>query len=330
MEVVEGVHQLRIPIPDNPLGFLNSYLLEGDKGCLLIDTGWNTEEAFRSLEQQLGALGFGFRDIALIVITHVHSDHYGLAGRIKQICPTRFAFHLWEKALIETRYINFADLQGKIGQFLRLHGVPEKIAAPLQRASMPTLDFVTVAWPDEVLYGGETLSVGEFQLEVLWTPGHSPGHVCLYEPSKRLLFTGDHILPTITPNISYHLQSGSNPLGDYVHSLEQLRKLPIDLALPAHEDVFKDVGKRIEYIIGHHEERKKQILNIIADKRKSAYVIAKQLPWNIMGDDWAGLNPHIQRSAVMETIAHLELLRLDGQVHRLSSNDTLLYELATE
>ncbi|MDP2935561.1 MAG: MBL fold metallo-hydrolase [Dehalococcoidia bacterium] len=328
MEIVPGVHQFKIPIPDNPLGHLNSYLIQGDKGCLLVDTGWNTDEAFLELEGQLRALGLWFRDISMILITHVHPDHYGLAGRIKQNAPTRFAFHLWEKALIESRYIHFSELEAKIGRFLRSHGVPEETADPLQRASLPALEFVTVAWPDEVLYGGETINIGEFQLEVIWTPGHSPGHLCLYEPSKRLLFSGDHILPSITPNVSYHLQSGSNPLGDYVNALQQLKRLPVDLVLPAHEEVFQNVEGRIEAIIRHHDDRKRQILGLIAGGPKPAYQIAQELPWNV-GDRWTRLDPLVKRFAVMETIAHLELFRMEAQVRRFTEKGIIYYEMSS-
>jgi len=327
MEVYPGVHQLRIPIPDNPLGFLNSYLIRGDKGCLLIDTGWNTDEAFQSLGDQLQDLGLGLSDIALVVITHVHPDHYGLAGRIKQSTPTRFAFHLWEKAVVESRYIHYSELQAKIGQLLLRHGVPEQVRPPLQSASMPTLDLVSVAWPDEVLYGGEIFSFGEFQLEVLWTPGHAPGHVCLYEPAKKLLFAGDHILPTITPNVHYHLQSGSNPLSDYLNALRQLKRLPVDLVLPAHEHIFTDMGKRIQAIIDHHDERNLHILRIIERAPMTAYSIAEELPWNVPGEGWGRLSPLMQRFAVMEAIAHLEFLRMEGRVQRLVSNDIILYGL---
>ncbi|MCL5264073.1 MAG: MBL fold metallo-hydrolase [Chloroflexi bacterium] len=324
MEIVPGVHKLEVPIPNNPLGHLNSYLIQGDKGCLLIDTGWNTEEAFRSLQDQLRALALGLRDISLAVITHVHPDHYGLTGRIKQVSPVRFAFHLWERAFIESRYIHFDELQQKMGQFFRQHGVPAETAAPLERASLPALDFVTIAWPDEVLYGGEVFTFGEFELEVLWTPGHSPGHVCLYEPSKKLLFSGDHVLPTITPNVSYHLQSGSNPLGDYLHSLNQLKRLPVNLVLPAHEHVFQDVTSRIEEILRHHEERKQQILAIIDAEPKTAYAIATQLSWNVPGK-WQRLDALHQRFAVTEVIAHLESLRMDGEVERFPSDGIIQY-----
>ena len=324
MEVVPGVHQLRIPITDNPLGHINAYLVQGDKGCLLVDTGWNTDEAFSSLNAQLQALGLGLRDIAMVVVTHVHADHYGLAGRIRQNSPTRFAFHLWEKALIESRYIDFRDLQGKIGQFLRKHGAPPDTTSPLQTASMPALDFVTVAWPDEVLYGGEVFTVGEFQLEVIWTPGHSPGHVCLYEPSKKLLFAGDHILPTITPNVSYHPQSGSNPLGDYVHSLNQLKRLPVNLVLPAHEHVFQDLHTRAEEIVRHHENRENRILAIIDKEPQTAYSIASVFPWRAPGG-FQGLDWLMKRIAVTEIIAHLELLRMEALVERFVRNSLIFY-----
>src|SRR3990172_2794965 len=141
MEILPGIYKLKVPIPDNPLGFLNSYLIRGDKGCLLVDAGWDTDEAFHALEDQLQALGLGFQDIVTIVLTHVHPDHYGLAGRIKRVSPVKLALHLWEKALIESRYIHFNELRGKIGIFLRSHGVPEETVVPLERASLPAIDF---------------------------------------------------------------------------------------------------------------------------------------------------------------------------------------------
>ncbi|MBI2954595.1 MAG: MBL fold metallo-hydrolase [Chloroflexi bacterium] len=329
MEVFPGVFQLKVPIPNNPLGHLNSYLIRGDKGCLLIDAGWNTEDAFQALHGQLESLGLGFRDIAVVIVTHVHPDHYGLAGRIKQISPTRFAFHIWEKALIESRYVHFSELQRKIGHFLRRHGVPVDIADPLEKASLPALDFVTVAWPDEVLYGGENFAFGEFEFEVLWTPGHSPGHVCLYEPTKKILFSGDHVLPTITPNVSYHLQSGSNPLGDFINSLHQVQRLPVSLILPAHEDIFTDLAARVDEIIHHHEDRKQRILEALDRGPKTAYSIAKQLTWNVPGNKLLRLEALQQRFAVMETLSHLELLRMEGQVERASHDGVWWYGLCS-
>ncbi|MFQ5827211.1 MAG: MBL fold metallo-hydrolase, partial [Dehalococcoidia bacterium] len=222
MEVYPGVHQLKVPIPDNPLGYLNAYLVQGRDGWLLVDTGWNTEDAFASLEGQLKGLGVGFGDIAHIVVTHLHPDHYGLAGRLKELSPARLYLHRRDAAFIRTRYVDFEDLLRRMAEFLRVHGVPEDILPQLQMASMPVLPFVAYAEPDVRFEGGETLSTGLFDLEVIWSPGHSPGHICLYERQKRLLFAGDHILPLITPNVSRNVQSGDNPLADYMASLRKM------------------------------------------------------------------------------------------------------------
>ncbi|MEK7849032.1 MAG: MBL fold metallo-hydrolase, partial [Chloroflexota bacterium] len=137
MEVIPGIHQLKVPIPDNPLGFLNCYLVRGKNGWLMVDTGWYTQDAFNALEAGLKEMGLAFTDIETIVCTHVHADHYGLAGRIKQVSPaTKLATHRWEGDLIESRYIRFAQLRDKMGAVLALHGVPPIDQSMLQSASM--------------------------------------------------------------------------------------------------------------------------------------------------------------------------------------------------
>ena len=225
LEIGPGIYQLKVPIPDNPLGHLNCYLIEGKDGWLMIDTGWYTAEAFSSLETELKELGLTFTHISTMLVTHVHPDHFGLAGKIKQVSlRTQLLTHQWESALIESRYVKFSDLRDKMSVMLARHGVPPLNLSALESASMPALQFVTVTFPDHVLYGGEIISTGVYDLEVIWTPGHPPGHICLYEPRNRFLFSGDHILPCITPNVSYHVQSGDNPLGDYI-CLAQASKL---------------------------------------------------------------------------------------------------------
>lgn len=328
MEVAPGIHQLKVPIPDNPLGFLNAYLVEGKDGYLLVDTGWYTQEAFSALEGELKKLGLVFTNIAQIVCTHVHADHFGLAGRIKQVSPdTKLYTHRWEGVLIESRYIKFAELREKMGVFLHHHGVPRPDLRPLQSASMPVLEWVTVTMPDVFLYGGETLSVGHFNLEVIWTPGHSPGHICLYEPERRILFSGDHILPVITPNVSYHVQSGDNPLGDFLNSLNKLRHLPANVVLPAHERIFHDLPGRIEEIMQHHERRKKEIYQVIEHQPQTAYLISSKITWDVPGMTWEQFNPMDRRSAVTETVAHLEFMRYEGTVERVLQDDIIFYRV---
>jgi glyoxylase-like metal-dependent hydrolase (beta-lactamase superfamily II) len=328
MEVIPGIHQIKVPIPDNPLGFLNCYLLKGKSGWLMIDTGWYTQEAFNALEAGLKDLGLGFTDIETIVVTHVHADHYGLAGRIKQVSPsTKLMAHRWEGDLIESRYIKFAELRDKMGAVLALHGVPPMDLSSLQSASMPVLEYVTVTMPDVSLYGGEVLSTGIFNLEVLWTPGHSPGHICLWDAENSILFSGDHILPEITPNISYHVQSGDSPLGDFINSLNKLRNLPATQVLPAHERIFNNLRERIDQIKEHHEQRKEEIRSTIRQEPQNAWFISSKITWNIPVP-WDQFNSLDRRIAVTETVAHLEYMRYEGTVERIFQGGNILYRMA--
>ncbi|MFC1971223.1 MBL fold metallo-hydrolase [Chloroflexota bacterium] len=325
MEIVSGIHQLKVPIPNNPLEHLNCYLIEGKDGWLMIDTGWYTAEVFDFLQTELRNLGLTLTDVSTIVITHVHPDHFGLAGRIKQVSPrTQLLIHRWESDLIESRYVKFSELRDKMSILLQRHGVPPLNLSALESASMPALEFVRVTFPDHVLYGGETISTGHYDLEVIWTPGHSPGHICLYEPNHQLLFSGDHILPSITSNISYHVQSGDNPLGDYVNALHKLENLPVARVLPAHEDAFSDLRSRIDQIIIHHNKRKAEIQKVIANEPCNAWGISPQITWDT-STPWDQLPPLHKRSAVTEVVAHLESMRWKGRVRRIVKDNSASY-----
>ncbi|MFC1904830.1 MBL fold metallo-hydrolase [Chloroflexota bacterium] len=328
MEVAPGICLIKVPIPDNPLGHLNCYVIQGKDGWLMVDTGWYTTDAFNSLSEGLKDLGLALTDITTIVVTHVHPDHFGLAGRIKQLSPgTELLTHRWEADLIESRYIKFTELREKMAAMLQRHGVPATILSELKSASMPALQFVTVTLPDHTLYGGEIINTGIYELEVIWTPGHSPGHVCLYEPKNQILLSGDHILPVITPNIGYHVQSGDNPLGDYLYALHKLQHLPVSTVLPAHEHAFTDLRGRIEQIVEHHNRRKAEVQRAILKEPQNAYEIASQITWDIPDMVWEQF-PHLhKRSAVTETIAHLECMRWEGNVVRVTEGNSVVYAI---
>jgi glyoxylase-like metal-dependent hydrolase (beta-lactamase superfamily II) len=325
LEIAPGIYQLKVPIPDNALGHLNCYLIEGKDGWLLIDTGWYTVEAFDSLQKGLKDLGLTTTDISTMIITHIHPDHFGLAGKIKQVSPrTKLLTHQWEADMIESRYIKLTNLIDKMSVMLQSHGVPSLDRSALESASMPALQFVTVTFPDRILYGGEIISTGVYDLEVIWTPGHSPGHVCLYEPKNRFLFSGDHILPSITPNISYHVQSGGNPLGDYIGALHKLQNMPVAKVLPAHEDIFSGLRNRIEQIIVHHDRRKAEIQEVVANGLHNAWEIAPHITWDTPVP-WDQFPPLHKRSAVTEVIAHLECMRWEGTVWRTIEGNCISY-----
>jgi glyoxylase-like metal-dependent hydrolase (beta-lactamase superfamily II) len=197
----------------------------------------------------------------------------------------------------------------------------------LGSASMPALEFVIVSLPDQMLYGGEMISTGKFDLEVIWTPGHSPGHICLYEARNQLLFSGDHVLPTISPNISYHVLSGDNPLGDYIYALNKLDHLPIKQVQPGHESSFQDLQGRVQGILDHHNRREKEIVETMNSVSCSCYEIASKLTWNMHGLTWEQVPPMQKRLAITETIAHIEYLRWNGKILKTYVDGCFRYNL---
>jgi len=327
-EVIPGIHQLQLPLPVSGLEYVNIYLIQGDDGHLLIDTGWNTEEAFNSLKRQLSEIGVSFEDISQIVVSHIHPDHYGLAGRLKQLSQAKIFIHHLEENLIEPRYIKMGGLLAQLEHWLHINGVITDELPQLQAASLGMERFVASALPDIRLYGGEIISTGLFSFQVIWTPGHSPGHICLYEPAQKILISGDHILPTITPNVGLHPQSSKNPLGDYLNSVDIIKELDVNLVLPGHENPFTELQPRIGVIVQHHKLRNLEILQTAVAKPKTAYQISTEITWmsDKRGVGWQNLAPLDKRFAILETLAHLELMRAQGRVKKLLGDDTTYYQ----
>ena len=331
MEIIPGIHQLRLPIPspNNQVTHVNIHLIRGGDGWLLVDTGWNTTWAFNALEKYLKEIGIGFKDITQILITHMHGDHYGLSGKLKELSKATIALHQIENALIDFRYTNLDIFSVELSRWFHLNGVPERELHHLEAALQREKKLVLITSPDIILQGGEKIPFGSFNFEVLWTPGHSPGHICLYEPASRLLLSGDHVLPTIFPNVGLYPHSGDNPLGDYLNSLKAIEQLDIDLVLPSHEDVFTNLKQRIQEIYHHHEERRKAIIEVLKEGAKTAYEISQRIPWILNGvtTSFAELPPLDKRLAVMSALAHLEPLQADEEVGKIPRNGTMLYNI---
>jgi glyoxylase-like metal-dependent hydrolase (beta-lactamase superfamily II) len=206
-----------------------------------------------------------------------------------------------------------------LNRWLRENGTPEEELLDLSEASMPVRRFVVPRDPDSTLQGGERIRFGGFELEVIWTPGHSPGHICFYERRQRLLFAGDHILPTITPNISLHPEQTGNPLLDYITSLRRLKTLDMGRALPAHEHMFDDVVGRIEAIEEHHAHRLNEMIDMFDGQPKTGYEIAARTEW--VTGPFSNFNAWTKRAAIGETLAHLEYLVVERRLERSHGED---------
>jgi glyoxylase-like metal-dependent hydrolase (beta-lactamase superfamily II) len=300
------------------LRHVNVYLLRERTGYTMVDTGLKTDESRQELQAALARLGVRIGEIHRILITHIHPDHFGLAGELREASGGELVIHRLEVALMEPRYARAEDLVQDVAHWLAVNGVPEEEAEYLKTASMGARELVTLVEPDTLLEGSERLRLDAGELLAVWTPGHSPGHSCFYWPERRLLFSGDHLLPRISPNIGLHPQSGADPLGDYLRSLRTIARLDIDTVLPAHGDPFSDPAGRIEEIDRHHRERKDALLSLARGAPCSGWELAHRLFSGAMER-----NVFQKRLALQETLAHCQSLAQEGRLEKLVDRDAV-------
>jgi glyoxylase-like metal-dependent hydrolase (beta-lactamase superfamily II) len=322
VEIRPGVFQFQLPMPFE-LRHVNVYLLRDGDGYTLIDTGLRTEESRAALDASLDAAGIRLPQIRRILITHIHPDHFGLAGELRQRSGARLVIHRLEVALMEPRYARAEDLVREVGRWLEVNGVPAEAREFLQSASMAAREFVSVVSPDLLLEGAERFAVNGEDLVAIWTPGHSPGHCVFYWPGRRLLFSGDHLLLKISPNIGLHPQSSADPLDDYLASLQRVAALPIDEVLPAHGPTFGAHRERIGEIVRHHQERLEAVVRLAAQP---------QTGWELAAGLFPGIterNVFHQRLALQETLAHCQSLGQAGRLDkRIDADDRVRWVAA--
>jgi glyoxylase-like metal-dependent hydrolase (beta-lactamase superfamily II) len=326
-ELLPGIWRLPLPLRDSPLGHVNTYLVRADNGYLLVDCGWDTADTLHALEGHLRALDIRLPDVRHLVITHIHPDHYGLAGRLREITSADLSLHRLERLYIESRYVDANELLDEMREWLRLNGTPSDELDRLNRGSVGILERVQIAFPDRTLDGGEEIPCGRFAFRVIWTPGHSAGHICLYDPSHKLLLSGDHVLPHITPSVGLHVRTTSNPLADYLDSLRLIGRLEAELILPGHGDPFRGLPERTEALLAHHQRRLEEIvvlLNRTPGRGLSGYEIASRISWS-RRRTWYELSGFERRLAVTEALAHVELLHARGQVHKRCAEGEIVY-----
>jgi glyoxylase-like metal-dependent hydrolase (beta-lactamase superfamily II) len=335
MRILDGIYQLLTPFPQltfeqatairhnghsrppgvRGLPYVLPYLIASRGDTLLVDCGWNTPEAHSALRAGFSEHGHSLSELSKLVITHVHPDHYGMAGRLKADSGCDVIVHERDAEVIHERYLNPGPLVEQTRKFLLGQGVAPAAAAAMAEGSMGMIDKVSAVPPDTRVTGGETIRVGGFEFQVIWTPGHSPGHICLYEPNHRLLVSGDHLLPGITPNVSVLANTRGSPLGDFLRSIAAISRLDVRLVLPAHEYEFEWFQRRLVEIQDHHEARLDELERLVDSGGSTAWQVTNRVHW--ASGKVADLEPRLQRSALGETVAHLEHLSRLGRLNKV-------------
>jgi glyoxylase-like metal-dependent hydrolase (beta-lactamase superfamily II) len=293
-----------VPIPNNPLRYTSAYVLAGPSGLTLIDTGWETDGGWEALVSGLAKIGGSITDVRGVLVTHMHFDHIGLAGRIREASGAWIALHAADRdVLAHPEYRVPENAFARRVAWLRYLGAPQEEIATLTRQGDSFERMSRIALPDRLLGDGQRADVPGWSLLAVHTPGHTPGHLCFADEERRLFFAGDHILPRITPNISAGPLGHHDPLGQFLSSLRAVRARQAEEVMPAHEWRFQGLTERVDQLLAHHAGRLEETLRAVREHPGSVpWELASYLKWS---RSWDQYNGHLRLSAVGETTAHL-------------------------
>jgi glyoxylase-like metal-dependent hydrolase (beta-lactamase superfamily II) len=315
-EILPDLFKIKIPLPRNPLKYLNSYVVRGTDKNLVIDTGFNRKECLEAMKAGLSQLELDLRETDFL-ITHRHADHYGLVSKLVTD-SSKVYFNGEDKGGWEARIQN-----------ARRNGFPEdQLRAAFH--GHPGYKYGSETLPELTpLKDGHTIIVGDYFFKCIETPGHAEGHICLYDPDKRVFVSGDHILIDITPNIQCWSKD-DNPLEDYLTSLDKVYDLEVDLVLPGHRRLFRNHRERIEELKRHHQERADEVLSILGRGPKNAFEVAGEMTWDIDCESWDQFPVAQKWFATGEAIAHLRYVEGKGLVFRETGEQIITFLLSPE
>ncbi len=311
-----GIYMVPAPLPFKSPAWVNAYAIESDGGLLLLDCGTDWEPGRSALRRGLQALGLDEAAVHTLVVTHLHPDHVGMSTRLVEELGCRFVMHERAAKLVD-RYNDSAGFASRLKTIGEVHGVPEAVIAAALPDRRP--DYMPpIEAPDHTVEDGDEIPLGGGRrLEILHTPGHEPAHICLRDSRTGILFSGDHILPRISPVIMYDPDLG-DVLGDYLASLQKLLAVRIGLTYPAHGTIIEHGDERARQILLHHDRRLLDMAQLVREGDTTA--------WEVMLASFRpNLEPIQARLAFLETVSHLEHLRLTGRIQAEERSDRLIY-----
>ena len=301
-----GLWSVPTVFPDNPLRYVLTYVFEMRSGVAIVDTGWPTEAGWEDLVGGLRQTGWDVPDVRAILLTHAHADHYGLAARLREESGAWIGMHEADSPAARTQAegAKFVD-QNKV--WLAGRGVPR-----LEMPELPAGVLAPVPAPDVLIADGDRPLGDGAPLQAVWTPGHTPGHLCFADLQRDLLLTGDHLLPRITPNISPGARTEGDTLGEYLQSLSRIGALPYAEVLPAHEYRFSGLSIRVDQLLRHHASRLWEVVAVLErEPGATSLLVAENLHWS---RPWSQTQGVVRRSAIGEAYAHLKHLETLGLI----------------
>jgi glyoxylase-like metal-dependent hydrolase (beta-lactamase superfamily II) len=302
-----------MPMAGNPLRYVLCYALESEAGLVLVDPGWPFGGGFDRLRANLAQLGASVSDVQGVLITHCHLDHHGLANAVRDASGCWVGMHPAEQRALSAQIARRRSGNEQRATWARQCGVPANadVGRPPNGASGDLQEQVALV-ADRLVEDGDDAGVPGRNVRAVWTPGHTPGHLCFFVPEDGIVLTGDHLLPRITPNISSLADGPADPLGDYLLSLERMSAYDAHEALPGHEYRFRGLTARAAQIHRHHASRLEELVDALQAKPgATAWEVAASLTWSRSWSEYSGF---LLVSALGETLSHLRYLEGRGTV----------------
>jgi glyoxylase-like metal-dependent hydrolase (beta-lactamase superfamily II) len=297
-----------MPLPF-ALNHVNVWLLEDEDGWTLVDAGISNERT-KSLWEGVFTSALGNRPVSRMIVTHYHPDHMGLAGWMVERWAARFEAPRteWLLARLLTVEAN-ATMAGGMTDYYRQAGADAELLERLKnRGHSYARNVSRVPASYERLQEGSIIRIGGRDWRVMVGPGHAPEMACLYSAEAGVLIAADHILPTITPNVSVtYAEPEADPLTDFVQSFPRFRELPDDtLVLPSHGRPFYGLHRRLDELLDHHHERLDLAWEQCAEPKSVVEMTGVLFKRE--------LDTHQMAFAIGEALAHLNNLKHAGRV----------------
>ncbi|MBL0161118.1 MAG: MBL fold metallo-hydrolase [Bryobacterales bacterium] len=293
-----GIWRIPLPMPFGP-PFINVYLLPCPGGWMLIDTGLDNRNSADALAEAMAGFGVEPSQLRHIVLTHLHADHCARASHLRDLSGATVWMHPADAAFLLQLKSTTAPYDA-LDEAMRTAGTPDDTRIQVRASYEKLIQLFPMLSPDALLEDGVILESWIGPLQVLWTPGHSPGHCCLYAPERKVLFAGDHVIDDITPHIGW--LPGQDTLGQYLGTLDRLDQLDVELILSSHGQPFTGLREWTRRVRDHHAGRTAELLQ----HQQDGVIMADDLVRRLWPRE---LRPLDYQLALTEVLAHLEHAR---------------------